>query len=126
MSNATNGFEKMRTVAYVVAIVGTFLLMAWLVRTVQRLAGPPPVDVKRIEERKKFRAEADTTGKDALETYFVVDKEKGIYRIPIERALELTVQEWQDPAAARTNLVSRAEKLAEPPPKAPEKPSEFE
>lgn len=123
MSNATNGFEKMRTVASVVAIVGTFLLMAWLVRTVQRLAGPPPVDVKRIEERKKLRAEADTTGKDALETYFVVDKDKGIYRVPIERALELTIQEWQDPAKARATMVSRAEELAKPP---PEKPSEFE
>ncbi len=126
MSNSTNGFEKMRTVAYVVAIIGTFLLMAWLVRTVQRIAGPPPVDVKRIEERKKFRSEVQTASAEALNTYGWQDQTKGILRIPIDRALELTVQEWQDPVAARTNLVSRAEKLAEPPPKAPEKPSEFE
>lgn len=123
MSPSTNGFEKMRTAASVVAILGAFLLMAWVVRTVQRMAGPPPVDVKRIEERKRFRAEADTAGLDALQSYMVVDKDKGIYRIPIERALELTVQEWQDPAKARATLVSRAEELTKPP---PEKPSEFE
>lgn len=123
MNHSTHGFEKVRTVAHVVAIIGAFLLMAWVVRTVQRLAGPPPVDAKRIEERKKFRTETDTAGRDALQTCGVVDQAKGIYRIPIDRALELMVQEWQDPAQARAAMVSRAEELAKPP---PEKPSEFE
>ena len=51
------------------------------------------------------------------------DQGKGIVRIPLERALELTLTEWKNPAAARTNLIARAEKAFAKP---PEKPNPFE
>jgi hypothetical protein len=36
-------------------------------------------------------------------------------------------QQWgQNPAAARSNLISRVEKANAPPPRQPEKPSQFE
>jgi len=55
-----------------------------------------------------------------------VNKDKGIVRLPIQRAVELTLQEWQNPAAARSNLISRVDKATAVPPKAPEKPNPFE
>jgi len=53
---------------------------------------------KRVENLKTLREEADKT----LTTYGWVDKNKGVARIPIERAMELTVAELakQKPAAA--------------------------
>src|SRR6185503_3798407 len=53
---------------------------------------------KRVENLKTLREEADKT----LTTYGWVDKNKGVARIPIERAMELTVADLakQKPAPA--------------------------
>jgi hypothetical protein len=53
---------------------------------------------KRLENLKKLRQETEKT----LSTYGWIDKKKGIARIPIDRAMELTVAELaqQKPAAA--------------------------
>ena len=53
---------------------------------------------KRLENLKKLREETEKT----LSTYDWIDKKKGIARIPIDRAMELTVAELaqQKPAAA--------------------------
>ena len=53
---------------------------------------------KRVENLKTLREEADK----ALTTYGWIDKTKGLARIPIERAMELTVAELakQKPAPA--------------------------
>ena len=56
-----------------------------------------------------------------------VDPTKGIVRLRIEDAMKWVEQEWgRDPAAARSNLISRVEKATALPPKVPEKPSQFE
>src|SRR5947207_15541171 len=53
---------------------------------------------KRVENLKTLREEADKT----LATYGWIDKNKGLARIPIERAMELTVADLakQKPAPA--------------------------
>lgn len=53
---------------------------------------------KRLENSKKLREETEKT----LNSYGWVDKNKGIARIPIDRAMELTIAELaqQKPAAA--------------------------
>jgi len=40
--------------------------------------------------------------------------------------MQITEREWQNPAAARSNLMARVEKAAAPAPQAPAKPSPFE
>ena len=40
--------------------------------------------------------------------------------------MELTLQEWKDPVAGRSNLIARVEKATAPAPKPPEKPSIYE
>ena len=37
-----------------------------------------------------------------------------IVRIPIARAMQMTVEAYQNPAQARSNLIARAQKAAEP------------
>jgi len=47
-------------------------------------------------------------------------------RLPIAEAKKLALRDWQNPAAARSNLIARVEKATAAPPKAPEKPNPFE
>src|ERR1044072_4741200 len=65
---------------------------------------------KRIENLKTLREEADKT----LTSYAWVDKGKGVARIPIERAMELTVAELsnQKPAPAGPIATPQAEPSA--------------
>jgi hypothetical protein len=44
-----------------------------------------------------------------------------VVRLPIETALQLTAQQWRNPAAARAELIAREEQACAPAPKAPEK-----
>jgi hypothetical protein len=55
-----------------------------------------------------------------------VDQDRNIVRLPIDAAIRLTVQAWQNPAQARADLIARAEKAAAPLPKVAPKPSAFE
>ncbi|HZR06377.1 MAG TPA: hypothetical protein VFA61_11185 [Candidatus Udaeobacter sp.] len=85
---------------------GVVLLFALFGVIVLAIIGPSPRGSdyeetrakKRIENLKTLREEADK----ALTTYGWIDKNKGVARIPIERAMELTVAELakQTPAPA--------------------------
>src|SRR4030095_409122 len=102
--------ESLRQVAHARApwsswfgIVLLFVLFAVIVLAI---IGPAPRGSdyeetrakKRVENLKTLREEADK----ALTTYGWIDKNKGVARIPIERAMELTVAELakQKPAPA--------------------------
>jgi hypothetical protein len=123
--NSSN--EKLRsTLAYVVAVAGTFLIAAALVWATRKLAAPPPLGEDRVAVRYKNLAEVRGADAQALTTVGWVDQAKGAVRLPIEEALKLAEREWQNPAQARSNLIARVEKATFVPPKAPEKPSAFE
>jgi hypothetical protein len=112
--------------ASLVGILGAFLIVAILIYAMKSYVQPQPVNQARIDERKKALAELRAENERALGTYEVLDKTKGFVRLPIDRAMELTVEEYKNPAAARTNLVARADKAGAPAPKPPEAPSKFE
>ena len=101
----------------VVAVLATFLLMAFLVRQMVKVTNPVPVGanigVARAEENAKIRA----AGVDAAKNWGYSDQARGMVRLPIEDAMKLTVQGYQNAAAFRTDLVARAEKASAPPPK---------
>lgn len=109
--------EKRRIVyAYFVGVIGTFLILAGLVFLMYYYTRPAPVDQARAAERRKNLAESQASAKDYLEKYAWVDQSKGALRVPIRRGMELVVKEWQNPTAARSNLLTRLEKMAAPPP----------
>jgi len=102
--------EPLRQIAHSRAPLSTWLgivlLFALFGVIVLAIIGPSPRESdfeetrakKRIENFKTLREEADK----ALTTYGWVDKNKGVARIPIERAMELTVADLakQKPAPA--------------------------
>lgn len=101
----------------VVAVLATFLLMAFLVRQMVRVTRPAPVGASigaaRAEENAKIRA----AGVDAAKNWGYSDQARGMVRLPMEDAMKLTVQGYQNAGAFKTDLVARAEKASAPPPK---------
>src|SRR6266705_65343 len=117
--------EPLRRVAHSRAPLSTWfgivLLFALFGIIVLAVIGPAPRGSDYEETRAKKRVENLKTTQEeaakALTTYGWIDKNKGIARVPIERAMELTVAELaqQKPAPAGP--------IATPEPQAPAAPA---
>jgi hypothetical protein len=118
--------RRSQTGLFLLAIVGTFLIVGALAWYVQWKTRPAPVNAARIAERKKFLAEIRAAEAQALANYGWVDQTKGLVRLPVGRAMELVLDEWKNPAVAHSNMAARAEKAYAPPPAAPAAPNPFE
>ncbi|HEX4646950.1 MAG TPA: hypothetical protein VH598_15210 [Verrucomicrobiae bacterium] len=103
-------------IVYSAAILGAFLIVAGLVWAMVHYTAPAPLGTDRAVERKKFLAEIRAADAEALNNYGWLDKNKGIVRLPIEQAMKLVESQWQNPPAARSNLISRVEKATAVPP----------
>ena len=113
-------------IAYLLAILGSFLIVAALVWAMQRYSQPPPLGQERIALRKKALAEMRAAEASELGSYGWIDQGKGVVRLPIDEAMKLVLRDWQNPAAARSNLIARVEKAVAVAPPAPPKPSPYE
>lgn len=120
--------ESCRTrCVYFLAVLGALLIVLVLDRAMIRYTAPAASKAPaRAKERAEKLAEVRKDAAEALNSFGWQDKTKGLVRLPVDRAMELTLQRYKDPAAARANLNDRVEKASALPPKAPEKPSQFE
>lgn len=102
---------------YGIAIAALFFAMFYFTRGMYREnnVGRPNAQA-RAAERIKARNELRKTTSAALNNGGMVDTNKGIVRIPIARAMQMTVEAYQNPDAARSNLIARAQKAAQPAP----------
>lgn len=107
-------------------VLGAVLAMAVLVGALRHFARPGDVNAARAAERHKILAEARQKSAAELAAFGVIDKEKGVYRLSNERAMELAVRAFQNPAEARKEMLARAEKAFFVPPPPPPPKSEFE
>jgi len=115
------------TFAYLVGVLGAFLIVGALIWGVRSLLQPAPLGEDRAAVRAKALAEIRAAEAEALTTPAWIDAAKGIARLPVKDAMAIVERDWgQNPAAGRTNLIARVEKATAVPPKAPEKPSAFE
>jgi len=112
-----------RTTAWLLGTFGTLALMAFLVWVLVRSTRPEDLTAARALERAQFLAEVRQTEAGAISDYAWQDKDKGLVRLPVEQAMILVVQEWQEPAEARALLISRVEAATAPPPE-PDNPYE--
>ncbi len=109
-----------------VGVIGAFLVVGLLLVVMKNAVPAPVLNEARIKERKAALAENRDASSKALNNYEVVDASKKTVRLTVARAMELTIEEYRNPAAARADLIARAAKANEAPPKAPEQPNKFE
>ena len=101
---------------YGVVIAASFFIMLYMVRSAYREYNLPPINHARALERAKVRKELTEKATAALNSTAWVDQPKGIVRLPIARAMQMTVEAYQNPEAAHSNLVARSQKAAAPAP----------
>jgi hypothetical protein len=104
--------------AYVAAVLGAFLIVGGLVFVMYHFTRPESLGEDRAEVRRKALKELRASNEETLNSpnYAWQDPAKGVVRMPISRAIEMSLKLWQDPAAARSNLVARVEKATAVPP----------
>lgn len=106
--------------------VGLFCAMVVLLWLTWDSARPLSIGAERAKLRKANLAELRSAEKEMLTSYGVVNAEKGIYRVPIDQAIQRMIQEWKQPEKARQTMAERVDLATAPPPPPPETPSEFE
>lgn len=113
---------------YTISVLGTLLIVAVLVQVMIGYTRPAPLGEDRAKLRHKNLEDLRAANVEVLNNpnYVWQDQPKGVVRMPISQAMELSLKLWQDKDAARSNLIARVEKATAAPPKAPEKPSQFE
>ena len=109
-----------------IGIIIASVIFAVLAVAMKLFVSVPALDADRAAVLSKALAEIRATENVSLNNAGWIDQSRGIVRLPIETAVQLAAQAWQNPASARADLNARAEKAAAPAPKAPEKPSAFE
>lgn len=109
------------TLPYVIGILGSLLIVAGLVWVMHRYTQPAPLGEDRKALRAKNLAELQAADKEALNNTAWIDQSKGLVRLRIEDAMTLVERAWQNPPAARSNLIARVEKatFVPPPPPSP-------
>lgn len=115
-----------RVAVYAFAILGSFLIFGALVWAMWRYTQPALLGEDRVAVRRKALTELQAAEAEVLNNYAWQDQAKGIVRLPIADAVKLAEREWQNPPAARSNLIARVAKAMALPPKALEKPSQYE
>ena len=114
--------------AYLLGGLGVLLIMATLINITIKQTEPVTVlaGKKRADERRKALAELRQANSEALNQYGWADQAKGIVRLPVDQAMALMVQEWQNSGQGRKKFLARIEVATAVAPKAPEKPSVYE
>jgi hypothetical protein len=109
----------------IIFVVACFLFVA-LVVAVKFSVSVPGIDADRAALRSKALDDIRATETKSLDTADWIDQGHNLVRLPIETALQLYANAAKNPAAARADLIARAEKAAAPLPKVVPKPSAFE
>ena len=127
---ATNETNQTPYVNHASAAALTFMLLSGLVLALglaaRFLIPATPIDADRADARYKAWADMHAAEETALNTPAWVDQDRQIVRLPIDVAMQITVQEWQNADNGRADLIARAAKAAAPLPKVAPKPSAFE
>jgi len=109
-----------------VVFVAACFLFAALVAILKFSAQPPKIDADRAAMISKALFEMRTNEIASLNNAGWADQPRGIVRLPIETAMQMTERNWQNPAQARADLIARAENAAKPAPKVAPKPNPAE
>ncbi|HEX3889764.1 MAG TPA: hypothetical protein VHX90_02845 [Verrucomicrobiae bacterium] len=109
-----------------IGFIAASVIFAVLVVAVKLLVNVPAIDADRGAVISKALFEMRTNEVASLNNIGWADQPRSIVRLPIETAIQMTERNWQNPAAARADLIARAENAAKPAPKVAPKPNPAE
>ena len=98
-------------ILWVISISGVLLIMAILTGLMYWFTRPPLPDQIRFAERQKYLDDLNAQAQDRLNHFSLINPAKNVVRLPINRAMEITIQEWENPGQARSNLLERLNNL---------------
>jgi hypothetical protein len=107
------------TLLTIVGLLIGLLLMSWLVDGLRDSDGIGGLGSARAQERREALVELRETNAAQLSSYGVVNEANEIYHIPIGRAMEMIVADWQNPEEGRRLMLARSEKAFVAPATAP-------
>lgn len=105
-----------KVTVYVVSILAVLLIGYILVHAMRAYVATPKVNANRATERAAGLAEVRATAEKELHGDPVyINKPNNVVRLPIDRAMQLVIEEGKNPAAFRSNFLSRVEKATAAP-----------
>jgi len=126
MNQETNNQNSNGASAAALGFIIACLIVGALILAMKHATHPPAIDADAAAVRVKALAELRVAESNALNNPGWIDQNRGLVRLPISLAMQITQSEWQNPGAARSNLIARIEKAAAPAPPAPAKANPFE
>jgi len=78
---------------------------------------PPAIDADRAAAISQSLSEIHSNEVVSLDHAGWIDRPRGIVRLPIDTAMQLAAQAWQNPEQARADLINRSRKATAPAPK---------
>jgi hypothetical protein len=81
---------------YLLGFIGLFLLFVGILSVTYINRQVEPVESLLSRNRKNQVNKINQDAKKKMDAYQVVDRDKGLYRIPVTRAMELTLQAYQN------------------------------
>jgi len=119
--------ETGKLIIYAVAILAVLLIGYILMHAMRAYVATPAVNEKRAADRAAGLAEVRAAAEKELRGDPVyINKNNGVVRLPIDRAIQLVIENGKNPSAFRTNLLARTEQAFKVPPPAPAAPPAFE
>jgi hypothetical protein len=106
-------------------IIASMIFIA-LVIVVKFSVHAPAIDADRATVISQALFEIHTNEAALLNNATWADQPRGIVRLPVETAMKITASEWQNPAQARADLISREEKVNAPVSVKPAAPNPFD
>jgi hypothetical protein len=108
--------EVGKVTVYAVAILAVLLIGYILVHAMRAYVSTPAVNANRASERAAGLAEVRATAEKELHGDPVyINKPNNVVRLTIDRAMQIVVEEGKNPAAFRSNILSRVEKATAAP-----------
>jgi hypothetical protein len=105
-----------KVTVYAVAILAVLLIGYILVHAMRAYVATPAVNANRATERAAGLAEVRAAAEKELHGDSVyINKPNNVVRLPIDRAMQIVVEEGKNPAAFRSNFLSRVEKATAAP-----------
>jgi hypothetical protein len=108
--------SHLRIIAAAVGALGVLFILAILIWIMYEYTQPPPIEGARWAERRQNLADLNAQARAQLDNYAWRDQARAVVRLPVDRALELTAREWQDPRAGRAQLLTLLARAVPPVP----------